>query len=74
MIKNLINLDLINVTRSVDVTSMWVLDLAFGGTWNKEITLKWGFIPLAVKLTTKSDISFDYRPSVTARLVVASSN
>ena len=34
----------------------------------------WGFQPLAVKLTTKSDISFDYRPSATARLVVAGSN
>ena len=62
------------VTRSIDVNSAWVLDLAFGSTQNKEITLKWGFLPLAVKLMTKSDISFDYRPSATARLVVDSSN
>ena len=31
--------------------------------------LLWGFRPLAVKVTAKSDISIDYGPSVTAQLV-----
>ena len=34
----------------------------------------WNFRPLAVKLTAKSDISIDYGPSATDRLVAASSN
>ena len=39
-----------------------------------QISKSWDSRPLAVKVTVKSDISIDYGPSATARLVAASSN
>ena len=60
------------LTSTVIYSAIFLCQFSFGAHETSIRQLLWGFRPLAVKVMAKSDISIDYGPSATARLVAAS--